>query len=156
MQIPAEAANRLVLNMQLAPQHAADSGWNDFKQEWHDITKEQAALRGVAFATQEGTAKPSGEPGTLVVVKVNDYKHVGIAARIMFGVMTGSAYIDAQVEFRDLATGKLFGERTYDTSSSAWQGMFAAVTPKQIYSLADQLLKEMKRTEVDGGAMARR
>jgi hypothetical protein len=141
MQIPADAAKRLVLNMQLAPQHARDSGWDGFKKEWHDITKEQAAARGVAFAMQDGDAKPSGEEGTLVVVKVNDYKHVGIGARIMFGVMTGNAYIEAQVEFRDLATGKLYGERTYNTSSS----VFAAVTPKQIYSLADLLLKELKR-----------
>jgi hypothetical protein len=145
MQIPAEAAKRLVLNMQLSPQHARDSGWASFKKEWHDITKEQAATRGVDFAMQEGDAKPSGDAGTLVIVKVNDYKHVGIGARIMFGVMTGNAYIDAQVEFRDLATGKLYGERVYNTASSAWQGVFAAVTPKQIYSLADQLLMEMKR-----------
>ena len=31
-------------------------------------------------------------------------------------------------------------------SFEAWQGVFAAVTPKQIYSLADQLLMEMKRS----------
>ncbi len=73
----------------------------------------------MAFATQDGEAKPTGEAGTLVIVKVNDYKHVSIGARIMLGVMTGNAYIDAQVEFRDLATGKLYGERTYNTSSSA-------------------------------------
>ncbi len=145
MQIPPSAAKRMVLSMQLAPKHAKDSSWESFKKEWHDITKEQATAQGVAFSTQDGEGKPTGEAGTLVIVKVNDYKHVSIGARMMLGVMTGNAYIDAQVEFRDLATGKLYGERNYNTSSSAWQGVFAAVTPKQIYSLADQVLMEMKR-----------
>lgn len=146
MQIPPASAKRLVLNMQLASQHKQDSGWDSFKKEWHDITKEQATAQGVAFAMQDGEAQSTGEAGTLVVVKVKDYKHVTLGARIMLGIMTGNAYIDAQVEFRDLATGKLYGERTYNTTSSAWHGVFAAVTPKQIYTLADQLLLEMKRS----------
>ncbi len=145
MKIPPAASKRLVLNMQLDPKHPKDSGWDSFKKEWFDITKEQATAQGVAFAAQEGEPKPTGEAGTLVVVRIADYKHVGVGARIFLGVMTGNAYIDAKAEFRDLSTGKPHGERQYNTSSSAWQGVFASVTPKQIYGLADQFLLEMKR-----------
>jgi Domain of unknown function (DUF4410) len=145
MKIPAEAGKRLVLNMQLDPKHGSDSGWPDFKKEWVDITKEQAAGKGVAFATQDGEAKANGEQGTLVVVRINDYRYVSIAKRVMLGIMSGNAYIDAKVEFRDLATGKLHGERTYNTTSSAWGGVFAAVTPKQIYALADEIIGEIKQ-----------
>jgi hypothetical protein len=146
MKIPAEAGKRLVLNMQLDPKLAAtDASWPDFKKEWIDITKERATGKGMTFATQDGEAKATGEQGTLVVVRINDYRHVTIGKRMMFGVMTGNAYIDSKVEFRDLATGKLHGERAYNTSSSAWGGVFSAMTPKQIYALADEIIGEIKQ-----------
>ncbi len=145
MKIPAEAGKRLVLNMQLDPKHVADANWPEFKKEWIDITKEQAAGKAMAFATQDGEAKGTGEPGTLVVVRINDYRHVTISKRVWLGVMTGNAFIDSKVEFRDLATGKLYGERAYNTSSSAWGGVFAAMTPKQIYALADEIIGEIKQ-----------
>ncbi len=146
MKIPADAGKRLVLNMQLDPKHAAtDTGWPDFKKEWIDITKEQATGKGMAFSTQDGEAKPSGEQGTLVVVRINDYRYVSIAKRVMLGIMSGNAYIDSKVEFRDLATGKLYGERAYNTSSSAWGGVFSAMTPKQIYALTDEIIGEIKQ-----------
>jgi hypothetical protein len=146
MKIPAEAGKRLVLNMQLDAKHAAtDTGWPDFKKEWIDITKEQATGKGMAFTTQDGAAKATGEQGTLVVVHINDYRYVSIAKRVMLGIMSGNAYIDSKVEFRDLATGKLHGERAYNTSSSAWGGVFSAMTPKQIYALADEIIGEIKQ-----------
>jgi hypothetical protein len=145
MKIPAEAGKRLVLNMQLDPKHATDTGWPDFKKEWVDITQEQATGKGMAFTTQDGEAKATGEQGTLVVVRINDYRYVSIAKRVMLGIMSGNAYIDSKVEFRDLATGKLYGERAYNTSSSAWGGVFSAMTPKQIYALADEIIGEIKQ-----------
>jgi hypothetical protein len=146
MKIPAEAGKRLVLNMQLdAKQAATDTGWPDFKKEWIDITKEQATGKGMAFTTQDGEAKATGEQGTLVVVRINDYRYVTVGKRMAFGIFTGNAYIDSKVEFRDLATGKLYGERAYNTSSSAWGGVFSAMTPKQIYALADEIIGEIKQ-----------
>jgi hypothetical protein len=146
MKIPTESGKRLVLNIQPGPKLAAtDSGWPDFKKEWIDITKEQATGQAMAFATQDGEAKATGEQGTLVVVRINDYRHVTVGKRIAFGVFSGNAYIDSQVEFRDLATGKLHGERAYNTSSSAWGGVFSAMTPKQIYALADEIIVEIKK-----------
>lgn len=145
MNIPAESARRVVLNMQLDPRHPQDSGWNDFKQEWIDITKQQSLAQGYEFAAQDGAPQPTGQAGTLMVVRIDDYRHVGVAARVMLGIMTGNAFIDAKVEFRDLQSGKLYGERSYNTSSSAMQGVFAPVTPKQIYALADEALAEIKR-----------
>lgn len=146
MKIPAEAGKRLVLNMRLDPKHTAtDTGWPDFKKEWIDITKEQATGKGMAFMAQDGEAKATGEQGTLVVVRISDYRHITVGKRMLLGVMTGNAYIDSKVEFRDLATGKLHGERAYNTSSSAWGGVFAAMTPKQIYALTDQIIGEIKQ-----------
>jgi hypothetical protein len=62
----------------------------------------------------------------------------------MFGIMTGNAYIDAQLQFRDLNDGKVLGQEAYNTTSSATQGIFSAVTPKQIYAIADEVIRDMK------------
>jgi hypothetical protein len=146
MKIPADAGKRLVLNMQLDPKLVAtDTGWPDFKKEWVDITQEQAKGKGMAFAAQDGEPKATGEQGTLVVVRINDYRYVSIAKRVMLGIMSGNAYIDSKVEFRDLATGKVYGERAYNTSSTVWGGVFSAMTPKQIYALADEIVGEIQR-----------
>jgi len=144
IQVPAASAKRVVLNVQLDPRHPADAGWLAFRKEWIDITSEQAGKQGLPLAVQDGEAKPTGEAGVLMVVKVNDYRHVGIGQRMMLGIMTGNAFIDARVEFRDLNTGAAFGERNYNTSSSGGHGVFAAVTPKQIYAIADETLGEIK------------
>lgn len=144
IQVPAASAKRVMLNVQLDPRHPADPGWAAFRKEWIDITSEQASRQGLPLAVQEGEAKPTGEPGVLMVVKVNDYRHVSVGQRMMLGIMTGNAFIDAKVEFRDLSTGAVFGERSYNTTSSAGQGVFAPVTPKQIYAIADETLGEIK------------
>jgi len=143
--VPAESAKQVVLSMHLDPKHPQDAGWKSFKQEWIDIVQERALAQGFKFAVQDGEPKPTGEAGTLMVVRVNDYRHVGIGSRMMFGIMTGNAFIDAKIEFRDLKAGMLYGERTYNTSSSAVHGVFAAVTPKQIYAITDETLSEIKR-----------
>jgi hypothetical protein len=145
MKIPAAAHANIVLSLQLEPPHPKDSGWTSFRQEWIDIAKERVAANGIAFSAQDGDPKPTGAPGTLVVVRVKDYKHVGTGARVMLGVMTGNAFIDAKVEFRDLANGNLYGERSFNTTSSAWEGIFASTTPKQIYALADEIIGEIRR-----------
>ena len=115
-----------------------------YKQEWRDIFKEQATTAGIAFEFQDGDAKPTGTAGTLLSVYMNDYRFVGIGSRLAFGIMTGNAYIDATLRFRSLADGATFGEQAYNTGSSASHGVFAAMTPKQIYAIADEVIREMK------------
>ena len=144
LNIPAESAKRVVLSVQLAPAHPKDAGWAAFRKEWVDITQQQAQAQGFQFSAQDGE-QPTGQPGTLMVVRVNDYRHVTVGQRMAFGIMTGNAFIDAKVEFRDLKTGALYGERSYNTTSSAWQGVFSAVTPKQLYAIADEVLGEIRR-----------
>ncbi len=143
--IPAESAKQVVLSMHLDAKHAQDSGWKSFKQEWIDIMQERALAQGFKFAVQDGDPKPTGEAGVLMVVRVNDYKYVTVGQRMMLGILTGNAFIDAKIEFRDLKGGTLYGERAYNTTSSALHGVFAAVTPKQIYAIADETLSELKR-----------
>jgi hypothetical protein len=121
--------------------HSAD--WEPFKGEWRAAMAAAAAAKGATYSAQEGVPRPQAEPGTLVIVEVNDYRYLSSGARFGFGVMTGNAYIDTTVRFLDLDTGAEFGKRIYNTSSSAWQGIFSAMTDKQVQAICDEVMIEI-------------
>lgn len=105
------------------------SDWAPFKQLWREALKEEATPLGATFAAQEGEPKSTGAPGTLILVDVEDFRLVSAGARIGLGIMTGNAFVKAHVSFRDLSSGDdAWGNRQYDTTSSAWQGVFAPMT----------------------------
>jgi hypothetical protein len=142
--IPQAASKRLVLNMSGSKVSTEARDWVSFKDEWRSIFQEQTKAAGIQFEWQDGAPRPLGQNGTLLVVNINDYRFVGIGSRVMLGIMTGNAYIDAQLQFRDLNDGKMLGQQAYNTTSSAKQGVFSAVTPKQIYAIADEVIRDMK------------
>lgn len=144
VKIPEASANRLVLNMSGSKTSTESKDWGYFKDEWRAIFEQQTKAAGIQFEWQEGEVRQSGQPGTLLAVNVNDYRVVGQGARIFFGIMTGNAYIDAQLRYTDLQSGTLLGTQGVNTSSSAGHGIFATVTPKQIYAIADDVIRQMK------------
>lgn len=99
---------------------------------------QESTTVGAVFAMQQGEPKPTGDVGTLVVVDVVDYHYTG--ARIAFGVTMGNAYINAKVTFRVLGRGDVRGRQAYDTKSSAWQGIFAGMTTKQVHAMCHEIV----------------
>jgi uncharacterized lipoprotein YmbA len=144
VKVPAGSGKKVVLNMTGAKVCVEAKDWASFKEEWRATFAEHAKESGIAFSMQDGAKAPAPEAGTLLNVYVNDYRQVGIGARIFFGVMTGSAYIDAKVGFADLNGGPAFGEQSYNTSSSAWGGVFAKMTPQQVNAIATEVFAEIK------------
>jgi hypothetical protein len=142
--VPAASSRKLVLRLSGVKASTDAKDWNSFKGEWRATFADHAKAAGVAFAMQEGNAPPAAEAGTLVDVHVNDYRMVGIGSRMFLGVMTGNAYIDAKVTFRDLKDGKVFGAQDYNTTSSAWHGVFAKMTPQQIDAIATGVFGQIK------------
>lgn len=141
--VPAASAKTLTLNM-TGPKNVTEAkDWAAFKEEWRATFAEQAKQQGVAFSMQDGPARPSGSAGTLLAVHVNDYRMVGIGARIFFGVMTGNAYIDAKAVYQDLQTGAPFGDQVYNTTSNAWHGVFAKMTPQQVGAIAADVMGQL-------------
>ena len=57
----------------------------------------------------------------------------------------GNAYVDAKIRFADLKSGATFGEQTYNTTSSAWHGVFAKMTPQQVDAIAGEVFGEITR-----------
>jgi hypothetical protein len=141
--MPPASAKRLILNMSGPAAVTQAKDWPAFQEEWRATFADHAKEAGVAFDVQKGDPRSTGETGTLLQVYVNDYRMVGIGARVFFGVMTGNAYIDAKASYTDLNDGKVFGERAYNTTSSAWGGVFAKMTPQQVDAIASKVFGEM-------------
>lgn len=141
--VPAASARKVVLSM-TGPKNVTESkDWPSFKEEWRATFAEHAKDAGITFSVQDGSAA-GGVDGTLLNVYINDYRMVGIGSRIFFGAMTGNAFIDAKVQFASLSNGQAFGTQTYNTTSSAWHGVFGKMTPQQVDAIAAEIFAEIK------------
>src|SRR5690349_10688405 len=107
VRIPHESRQKIVLNMSGPPRSSGSRDWEAFKGEWNGSFQAQANLASLGFEVQTGKAKPTGEPGTLLDVYVDDYRYLSPGARYGFGIMTGNAYIESRIRFLDLRTGAL-------------------------------------------------
>jgi ABC-type uncharacterized transport system auxiliary subunit len=142
--VPAASARKVVMSMTGSKQVVEAKDWADFKREWRETFAEHAKGSGIAFSFVEGTIQPTAEDGTILMVDVADYRMIGIGARILFGIMTGNAYIDAKVKFANLRDGTVFGEQQFNTSSSAGSGVFAKVTPQQVDQIGTEVFRDLK------------
>lgn len=142
--VPAASARTVVMSMTGSKQVVEAKDWADFKREWRDTFSDHAKAAGITFTFVEGDIQPQGQDGTMLLVNVADYRMVGIGARIMFGIMTGNAFIDARIKFANLRDGAVFGEQQYNTSSSAAGGVFAKVTPQQVDMIGNEVFGDLK------------
>lgn len=142
--IPAAATKKVVLVMSGSKAVVEAKDWDAFKKEWRDTFADYAKESGIAFSTSDRAPPSSSDAGTVLAVYVADYRMVGIGARMFLGVMSGNAYIDAKVSYFDLKTGQNFGAQNYNTSSSAWHGVFGKMTPQQVDSIGKQIFSELK------------
>jgi hypothetical protein len=143
LRIGPDASKAIVMNVTGSTVATQSADWEQLVGEWRAAMKSEATGIGASFADQEGEPKPTGATGTLVVVNIADYRYLSPGARYGFGIMTGNAFIKSKVQFRDLAAGDLLGERSYDTSSTAWQGIFSAMTEKQVQAICKQIVDEI-------------
>jgi len=137
------AAKQLSLDVQGNEQMAASSDWQQFREAWKTGMAEAAGAAGIALVPKAAEPAPTAPPSTQVVVKINDYRYITRGARVAAGIMTGNAYIDADVSFIEMPAGTVLGTRKYSTSSSAWQGVFAPMTESQIRGISDEIVKEV-------------
>jgi hypothetical protein len=143
LRIGPDGSKAIVMNVTGSTLATESKDWEQLKGEWRAAMKSEATGAGASFANQEGEPRPTGAAGTLVVVDVADYHYLSPGARYGFGVLTGNAFIKSKVQFRDLAGGDLLGERSYDTTSTAWQGIFSAMTEKQVQAICKQIVDEI-------------
>jgi hypothetical protein len=142
--VPAVSAKKVVMSMTGPKAVVEAKDWTDFKREWRETFADHAKAAGIEFGFVEGEAKPQASDGTMLQVNIADYRMVGIGARLFFGVMTGNAFIDAKIKFINLRDGATFGEQQHNTSSSAWSGIFAKVTPQQVDTIGAEVFRDLK------------
>ena len=133
----------VVLNVTGSAETMSAKDWTGFKGIWNGECSDEFHDAEAQFSMQDGAPQPTGSQGALVVVNVEDYRYVSIGARVAFGIMTGNAFITAHADYRDLKTGDTWATRTYDTKSSAWNGVFAAMTTKQVRAMCHEILGEV-------------
>lgn len=142
IQPAATATQKLALVVTGSPAAQAGKDWADFRGEYRNAMAGAAAAANLGFTYFDG-AVPAQPAGTVLVkVKVNDYRYVSTGARIGLGVFTGNAYVDSDVEFVELPADRPLGSRKYSTSSSAWQGVFSAMTDAQLKALSAEIVKD--------------
>jgi hypothetical protein len=140
-----DAKSKIVLVVRGSDAVAKSADWPLMREEWRAAMSQAAAAQGLAYADQpdpDKTPRAAGA-GTLVTVMVNDYRYVATGTRYGLGVFTGNAFVNSEVTFADFKTGRVVGSRKYDTSSSAMQGVFSAMTSKQVQGIATEIVKDV-------------
>ncbi|PZP94329.1 DUF4410 domain-containing protein [Pseudorhodoferax sp. Leaf265] len=147
LQVPARAQTSVALVVRAAsPELARSADWQALRGAWRDAMAEAAKTAGKQFQYLEAEPQSTPAGSTLVVVQVKDYRYLSTGARYGLGVMTGNAYVNADAAFYVGPGRTPVGQRSYSTSSSAWQGIFSAMTDKQLASISAAMLKD-----IDGG-----
>jgi hypothetical protein len=142
IQPAATATQKLAVVVTGSPTAQAGKDWAEFRGEYRNAMAGAAAAANVGFAYFEGAVPTQPAGTTLVKIKVNDYRYISTGARIGLGVFTGNAYVDSDVEFVELPANRPLGTRKYSTSSSAWQGVFSAMTDAQLKALSTEIVKD--------------
>lgn len=142
--VPAAAARKVVLVVTGSDRAAGSSDWEALRGEWRSAMAAATAGAGLGFEWRDSLANLPRTPGTMAVVKVNDYRYLSTGARYGLGALAGNAFIDSDVSFRELPSGKVLGSRKYNTSSTAWQGIFSAMTSKQVQAICEQIVAEIR------------
>jgi hypothetical protein len=138
--VEAAASKNIVLDVTGTSEMQATKDFQLITGELRSAVDRKLSPAGATVAATGKNATATSAPGARVVITVNDYRYVSAGARFAFGIMTGNAYLNAKVEIFDLQTGKKLNEQIFNTSSSAMQGIFSAMTDKQVDAVADEIL----------------
>lgn len=117
--------------------------WTAFLEEWQTAMTSAATNKGARFTMAKSSEAPPNGPAVLLKMKVNDFKFVSQAKRYAVGIFAGNAFMDVEVEFFELPQLRSLGTRRFKTASSAWQGVFSAMTPKQVEAVVKEIVDEV-------------
>lgn len=134
----ADAKTTLVVLFKADAKVQANEKWPLLKSKWLEALR----TRGQAKGLQVLTERPK-TPATLATIEVTNFRYMSSGLRYSVGVMAGNAWISAQVRYQDATSGETLATRNYDTSSSAWEGVFSAMTSDQIKALATTIIDDV-------------
>lgn len=118
------------------------SGWLELESDWEKILPKIASAEKTNAAMISNESALTRNQTMLVKVKVNDFRYTSTAKRILLGVMAGNAYMDLEVEYIQLPSKRVLASKRINTTSSAWEGIASAVTPRQIQTVSKQIIQD--------------
>lgn len=141
--IQESAKKNLVVSFSGNEKVLQNEDWSLLKSDWSRALQAEAVQAGYNLKEVQNLST-ANTPGVGIKVNVSNFRYLTPGARYGAGVMVGNAWVNSTADFSDLNSGKLIGSRTYDTSSSAWEGVMSAMTQKQVQAIAKQIIADIK------------
>lgn len=148
LSIPAESRANLVVKFDGNDKVITNDKWGLIKTSWRNALQSEASTAGYSLTERAGPITTATQPGTMMLVEVSNFRYMTTGMRYGLGIMAGNAWINSRVTYLDLQTGEALGTRTYDTSSSAWEGVFSAMTEDQLQAIAKEMVGEIRAAKV--------
>ncbi|WP_058542885.1 DUF4410 domain-containing protein [Pseudomonas fluorescens] len=141
--IQESAKQNLVVNFQGNSKVQQNEDWPRLRQEWNDALQVEATRAGYSL-TETQASSLDGKDGVGIKINVTNFRYLTPGARYGAGVMVGNAWVNSSADYSDLKSGRLIGTRTYDTSSSAWEGVMSAMTKEQVQAISQKIISDIK------------
>ena len=139
-------AGALVAVVTGSPSVLSNGDWQDFLKQWQASLANSARTAKLPFHFAKDEAAIPANASILVRLTVNDFRYVSTGKRFALGVMAGNASMDVDAQYIELPANKPFGSKKFNTTSSAWEGIFSAVTPKQVQTVSELIVNEAVST----------
>ncbi|MDH0731004.1 DUF4410 domain-containing protein [Pseudomonas sichuanensis] len=137
------AKKNLVVTLEGNTKVQQNDDWLRLKQEWNEALRAEASRAGFNLAAEKAALTDDND-AVCVKINVTNFRYLTPGARYGAGVMVGNAWINSSAEYSYLKSQKLIGTRTYDTSSSAWEGVMSAMTKKQAEAISQKIISDIK------------
>ena len=113
-----------------------NSDWASLTNDWQELVPEVASELHTSASYIPSESALTSNQTMLVRVKVNEFGYLSTARRYMMGILAGNAHMDLDIEYVQLPSMQVVGTKKINTSSTAWEGIFSAATPKQVYAVS--------------------
>ncbi|MCD5994209.1 DUF4410 domain-containing protein [Pseudomonas sp. CDFA 602] len=142
LSINASSKQNLAVEFDGSAKVLAHEDWPLLQKTWSESLKREAASEGYNLLVVDRA--PAPRPGILLKVDVSTFRYISSGARYAAGAMTGNAWVNSTIIFVDTQTGQQIGSNVYNTKSTAWQGVFSAMTEKQLDALSKRIIADIK------------
>lgn len=119
-----------------------NSDWASLTNDWQELVPDVASELHTSASYIASESALTSSQTMLVRVKVNDFRYMSTARRFVMGILAGNAYMDLDVEYVQLPAMQVVSTKKINTSSTAWEGIFSAVTPKQVSAVSRIVLTD--------------
>jgi len=137
------AKKNLIVTLEGNNKVQQNEDWQRLKQEWNEALLVEASRAGFNVAGDKTSLRDDSD-AVCVKINVTNFRYLTPGARYSAGVMVGNAWINSSAEYSYLRSQKLIGTRTYDTSSSAWEGVMSAMTKEQAEAISQKIISDIK------------